>query len=192
MSFRIRMSSVVAAAAATVCAGVAVAGPAPAATAATAQDKAAVLSSWTQTSVSSFNKWKSARANRSSWSAYGFDWSTDYCSSSPDNPLGFEFETPCARHDFGYRNYKAMGTFSSNKARVDSAFYEDLKRVCNTYSQPVKAACDSLAWTYYQAVKLLGSVAVGRAQIERARALLPDDPAVLKELQMTTAQRADL
>ncbi|MFC5218435.1 phospholipase [Streptomyces coerulescens] len=119
-------------------------------------DKPQILSSWTQTSVSSYNTWVAARNNQSAWSAYGFDWSTDYCSSSPDNPFGFPFATSCARHDFGYRNYKAMGTFSANKSRIDSAFYEDLKRVCAGYGGATKAACNSTAWTYYQAVKAFG------------------------------------
>ncbi|MFS4104362.1 phospholipase [Streptomyces sp. PD-S100-1] len=119
-------------------------------------DKPQVLSSWTQTSASSYNSWVAARANQGAWSAYGFDWSTDYCSSSPDNPLGFPFKTSCARHDFGYRNYKAAGRFSTNKARLDDALYADLKRVCAGYSGASKTACDSTAWTYYQAVKALG------------------------------------
>ncbi len=71
-------------------------------------DKPQVLSSWTQTSAASYNSWLSARNNQAGWSAYGFDWSTDYCSWSPDNPFGFPFELSCARHDFGYRNYKAQ------------------------------------------------------------------------------------
>jgi hypothetical protein len=119
-------------------------------------DKPQVLSSWTQTSVSSYNAWVAARNNQSAWSAYGFDWSTDYCSSSPDNPFGFPFATSCARHDFGYRNYKAIGAFDANKSRLDSAFYEDLKRVCANYSGATKSACNSTAWTYYQAVKAFG------------------------------------
>ncbi|MDQ0989969.1 phospholipase [Streptomyces sp. V3I7] len=132
-----------------------VAGTATAATAAPA-DKPQVLSSWTQTSASSYSAWAAARANQSAWSAYGFDWSTDYCSSSPDNPFGFPFATSCARHDFGYRNYKAAGSFDANKPRLDSALYEDLKRVCLNYSGSTKSACDGTAWTYYQAVKALG------------------------------------
>ncbi|TXS50055.1 hypothetical protein EAO75_13520 [Streptomyces sp. uw30] len=119
-------------------------------------DKPQVLSGWTQTSASSYNAWVAARNNQSAWSAYGFDWSTDYCSSSPDNPFGFPFATSCARHDFGYRNYKAIGAFDANKSRVDSAFYEDLKRVCANYSGASKTACNSTAWTYYQAVKAFG------------------------------------
>ncbi|WRZ95797.1 phospholipase [Streptomyces sp. NBC_01007] len=119
-------------------------------------DKPQVLSSWTQTSASSYNLWVAARANQSAWSAYAFDWSTDYCSSSPDNPFGFPFATSCARHDFGYRNYKAAGTFDANKSRLDSGLYADLERVCANYSGATKASCDSTAWTYYQAVKAFG------------------------------------
>ncbi|MEU7472537.1 phospholipase [Streptomyces sp. NPDC044984] len=112
-------------------------------------DKSQVLASWTQTSSSSYSLWTAARANRSAWS-------TDHCSSSPDNPFGFPFSTACARHDFGYRNYKAAGTFSAHKSRLDSAFHEDLKRVCNGYGGATKTACDSTAWTYYQAVRAFG------------------------------------
>ena len=114
-----------------------------------------MLSSWTQTSAASYNSWNSARVNQAAWAEYGFNWSTDYCSSSPDNPLGFTFNLSCYRHDFGYRNYKAVGQFPANKSRLDSAFYEDLKRVCATYNSVVRPACYSLAWTYYQAVKHL-------------------------------------
>ncbi|MFI0960417.1 phospholipase [Streptomyces sp. NPDC021080] len=119
-------------------------------------DKPQVLSNWTQTSASSYNAWVAARANQSAWSAYAFDWSTDYCSTSPDNPFGFPFATSCAHHDFGYRNYKAAGTFDANKSRLDSMFYADLGRVCANYSGATKASCDSTAWTYYQAVKAFG------------------------------------
>ncbi|MFJ3924761.1 phospholipase [Streptomyces sp. NPDC090022] len=119
-------------------------------------DKPTVLSSWTQTSSASFNAWAAARGNQARWAAYHFNWSTDYCSSSPDNPFGFPFQTSCARHDFGYRNYKAAGTFSAHKNRLDDAFYADLKRICAQYSGAKKSSCDATAWTYYQAVRVLG------------------------------------
>ncbi|MFJ4537328.1 phospholipase [Streptomyces tibetensis] len=134
---------------------VTVVGAATSASAAPA-DKPQVLANWTQTSASSYSTWAAARANQTTWAAYGFDWSTDYCSSSPDNPFGFPFSMSCARHDFGYRNYKAAGTFSANKSRLDSAFYEDLKRVCAAYSGGTKTSCTSTAWTYYQAVRAFG------------------------------------
>ena len=87
-----------------------------------------------------------------------FDWSTVWCSAPIIGNTGrsFDFTAACRRHDFGYRNYKALGTFSANKSRLDSAFYEDLKRVCAGYSGASKTACNSTAWTYYQAVKALG------------------------------------
>ncbi|MFJ9099165.1 phospholipase [Streptomyces sp. LUP47B] len=129
--------------------------PASAAQAAPA-DKAAVLSSWTQTGASSYSAFFAARANQGAWSAYGFDWSTDSCTTSPDNPFGFPFANACVRHDFGYRNYTSAGTFDAAKARLDDAFYADLKRVCATYSGVKKTSCDATAWTYYQAVDKLG------------------------------------
>ncbi|MFY1634384.1 phospholipase [Solwaraspora sp. WMMB335] len=138
------------------------------AAAAVPADKPAVLASWTQTSASSYNAWNSARVNQGAWTAYQFDWSTDYCSSSPDNPFGFDFRLSCHRHDFGYRNYKAAGQFSTNKARLDSAFYEDLKRVCARYSGVSQTTCLSLAWTYYQAVRIFGAPVVSAADLERA------------------------
>jgi Prokaryotic phospholipase A2 len=146
---------------------------APAA-AVTLEEKLTVLSSWTQTSSTSYSTWLTARGNQGAWVDYGFDWSTDYCSSSPDNPLGFDFRLSCARHDFGYRNYKAVGQFSANKSRVDSAFYADMKRKCATYNFVVRPACYSLAWTYYQAVVMFGSVIASQADLNRAAAMLPD------------------
>lgn len=146
------------------------------AAAVTRDQKLNVMYSWTQTSASSYNAWNSARLNQGAWSAYAFNWSTDYCSSSPDNPLGFNFNLSCYRHDFGYRNHKAMGVFTStNKARIDSAFYADLKRVCATYNSVVRPACTSLAWTYYQAVSIFGSIAaVSPADLDRAAKMKTD------------------
>ena len=142
----------------------------PSSAALAADSKATVLSNWTQTTAASTNAWNSARLDRGPWASYGFNWSTDYCSSSPDNPLGFDFTLSCWHHDFGYRNYKAMGQFPANKDRVDSMFYADLKRKCATYTSILQPPCYSLAWTYYQAVSVFGSlVAVDRRDIERAR-----------------------
>ncbi|GAA2944084.1 phospholipase [Streptomyces argenteolus] len=128
-------------------------------------DKLQVLSSWTQTSYSSYSAWNTARNNQGAWAAYGFNWTTDYCSTSPDNPFGFPFQKACARHDFGYRNYKAVGLFSANKSRIDSAFYADLKRVCAAYSGSQLEACNTTAWTYYKAVDIFG-VAPAKATTE--------------------------
>jgi hypothetical protein len=144
------------------------------ASAVTVEQKASVLSSWTQTNAASTNAWLGALNNQGAWTAYGFDWSTDYCSSSPDQPLGFDFRLSCHHHDFGYRNYKAMGTFPANKSRIDDMFYFDLKTKCATYNVFVRPACYSLAWTYFQAVSALGSVSVSEVDINRAAKLKSD------------------
>jgi hypothetical protein len=142
--------------------------PTGTANAATA-DKLTVMAGWSQPTAASTASWNQARLNRGAWSGYGFDWSTDYCSASPDNPVGFRFDNPCAHHDFGYRNYKAVGQFPANKDRIDNYFYADLRRVCATYNSLVRPACYSLAWTYYQAVHVFGSLAkVSRADIDKA------------------------
>jgi hypothetical protein len=144
-----------------------VAAAAPAA-AVTAAEKLTVMSDFSQTSAGSYNAWNSARQNQPAWASYNFDWSTDYCSASPDQPLGFDFRLSCHRHDWGYRNYKAMNVFPANKSRIDDAFYADLRRKCATYNAVVRPACTSLAWTYYQAVSLLGALSVSKADLDRA------------------------
>ena len=61
-----------------------------------------------------------------------------------------------------------MAQFPTNKGRIDSAFYADLQRACDTYNVWIRPACDSLAWTYYNAVKVFGNTAVlSKADIER-------------------------
>jgi hypothetical protein len=158
--------------------------PASPATAATIGDKVTVMGRWTQSALTSYNNWNAARQNRTAWTDYTFDWSTDYCSVSPDNPLGFDFKMPCARHDFGYRNYKAVGRFPDNKGHVDDAFYADLRRRCDGYNKYVRPSCDSLAWTYYQAVRVFGNLAVSQADLDRAARLKAQG-----ELQATAAAR---
>ncbi|WP_328303755.1 phospholipase [Streptomyces sp. NBC_00435] len=120
-------------------------------------DKPRVLTSWTQTTGASQSAWTAARGNRVAWAAYGFDWSTDYCTTSPDNPFGFPFRMACARHDFGYRNYKAAMGFPAAKARLDEMFRSDLNRVCARYTGVRRTSCEGTAWTYYQAVRTFGA-----------------------------------
>ncbi|WP_432923450.1 phospholipase [Microbispora sp. CA-135349] len=137
--------------------------------AATLEQRLAALSSFTQPTASSAAGWRSAWQNQQAWADYAFDWSTDLCSSSPDQPLGFDFRMPCRRHDFGYRNYKAVSRFPANKEHVDDAFYFDMRQVCAGYSGVGKSTCDGIAWTYYQAVKQFGALNVTQAQLERIR-----------------------
>jgi hypothetical protein len=141
------------------------------AAAVTAPEKLVQMGAFTQTAAASYTDWYSARQNQSNWAEYGFDWTTDYCSSSPDQPLGYDFRLSCARHDWGYRNYKAMSQFPPNKPRLDDAFYADLRRKCATYSSWTRPACNSLAWTYYQAVVRFGNVSIEKSALDRAATL---------------------
>jgi hypothetical protein len=84
------------------------------------------------------------------------DWSSDGCTDSPDNPLGFPYVPACNRHDFGYQNYRLEDRFTvSAKASIDSNFEADLKYQCTVYNQYV-SICDALADVYYEAVKEFG------------------------------------
>lgn len=141
------------------------------AAAVTLAQKLSVMNSWTQPTTASYNAWNSARQNQGAWAEYAFDWSTDFCSSSPDQPLGFDFRLSCHRHDFGYRNYKQVGQFEANKARIDDAFYFDMRAKCATYNSFVRPACYSVAWTYYQAVRAFGNLSVSQADLDRAAQL---------------------
>jgi hypothetical protein len=156
--------SIVSATAVSIVAAIAIAIPAGAVT---LEDKLSVLSRFSQPTAAGFSDWQAAHANQGEWAEYGFDWSTDLCSASPDQPLGFDFRMPCTRHDFGYRNYKAVGQFDANKGRVDDAFYFDMKQVCSEYSGIPKSTCNGLAWTYYEAVKNFGSVLVSEKKIKQ-------------------------
>jgi hypothetical protein len=62
-----------------------------------------------------------------------------------------------------------VGQFDANKARIDDAFYFDLKRVCAGSSGIPKTTCDGLAWTYYQAVKQFGNLVVTEKQVQQVR-----------------------
>jgi len=83
------------------------------------------------------------------------DWTTDGCTSSPDNPFGFNFVPACHRHDFGYHNYRAQGRFTqSGKLRIDDNFHADLDYQCQFEGLP--SVCRGLADVYYAAVRAFG------------------------------------
>jgi hypothetical protein len=141
-----------------VSAAVLVLGVAPPAAAVTLPQKAAAMVTLTAPTAAGYSAWTAAWQNQGAWTAYGFDWSTDYCTVASDRPFGFDFRMACWRHDFGYRNYHAMGMFPENKEHVDKAFYFDLKAKCRTYSYFLRPSCNTLAWLYYQAVRNAGII----------------------------------
>ncbi|PKS05697.1 hypothetical protein jhhlp_007964 [Lomentospora prolificans] len=85
------------------------------------------------------------------------DWTSDGCTSSPDNPLGFPYVPACNRHDFGYHNYRNQGRFTeSNKLRIDNNFKTDLYYQCESVSSLTRGLCRALADVYYAAVRAFG------------------------------------
>ncbi|KAM0245774.1 hypothetical protein ACHAQJ_010457 [Trichoderma viride] len=83
------------------------------------------------------------------------DWTSDGCTSSPDNPFGFPFVPACNRHDFGYQNYRLQNRFTdSGKLSIDNNFKSDLYYQCQSSSVP--SVCKALADVYYAAVRAFG------------------------------------
>jgi hypothetical protein len=124
-------------------------------------------------------------SNRNSKNPAELDWDSDGCSSSPDNPFGFDCTSPfpslsiytfnfdvivldsCYRHDFGYRNFKAQGRFTdANKARIDSNFKNDMFNQCK--SERFGDACEATATVYYEAVKAFGKKKAAEIQARMA------------------------
>lgn len=96
-------------------------------------------------------------AARDAQSPAGLDWSTDGCTSAPDDPFGFDFLPSCYRHDFGYRNYKAQNRFSdAGKSSIDRNFKDDLYDQCASEDEDAQDICEFTADVYYEAVVLFG------------------------------------
>jgi len=94
-----------------------------------------------------------------------YDWTTDDCSVpvGGTTQIAVDFEHPCHRHDFGYRNYKRIETDHGQdvwnevqKLVVDDQFLEDTRSVCAPRSLVARPVC--LAWSqiFYWAVRLFG------------------------------------
>ncbi|NYH78003.1 hypothetical protein FHR84_001325 [Actinopolyspora biskrensis] len=93
------------------------------------------------------------------------DWSSDACSYSPDEPLGYEFTESCLRHDFGYRNYENQGRFTEdNRLSIDDNFRADMYSACAG-----DTACERAADVYYFAVRQFGASSDNTAEaVDRA------------------------
>ncbi len=116
--------------------------------------------------TTSLNGFQTVRAQQPY--ASQLDWSSDGCSNSPDNPLGWNFVKACHRHDFGYRNYKRQARFTeSTRLSIDNNFKDDLYEICNG-----NWACNRTADVYYAAVRQFGNSSVSTAQaVDRAVAV---------------------
>ncbi|MBV2367101.1 phospholipase [Streptomonospora nanhaiensis] len=92
------------------------------------------------------------------------DWSSDSCSWSPDQPIGYDFDPGCKRHDFGYRNYELQARFTEeNRLRIDDNFRDDLYGICDG-----DWLCRGVADIYYAAVRQFGGSGATTADALRA------------------------
>ena len=72
----------------------------------------------------------------------------------------FNFTLACSRHDFGWRNLKAVHSDDSpiwhvgNKDRVDAGFLYDMRLQCQGMSPVWRIGCDTTARLYYTAIRL--------------------------------------
>ncbi|WP_345484724.1 phospholipase A2 [Planotetraspora phitsanulokensis] len=77
----------------------------------------------------------------------------DYCTKSPDKPLGYDFRQACMMHDYGLA-LRNMG-YVSSKRQVDDVFYYVLYYgVCSHYFW--KGTCRGIAYKYYLMVRAFG------------------------------------
>ncbi|KAI9103024.1 phospholipase A2 domain-containing protein [Phlyctochytrium arcticum] len=113
-----------------------------------------LLLQWTQPNEVSRLQFVEANKTMDVFSApspYSLIFATDGCDKSPDAFENFDFGPACARHDFGYDNYKAIDALGPNKDRLDLMLYHDLREICGD-----SAACNAVAIVYYKAVQVGG------------------------------------
>ena len=87
-------------------------------------------------------------------------WESDGCSAPVLGSGPFDFSLACYRHDFGWRNLKAIHADEvpvwtvGNKDRVDAGFLWDMRTRCSSLSPILRIGCDTTARVYYTAVRL--------------------------------------
>lgn len=72
------------------------------------------------------------------------------------------FKPMCARHDFGYRNYRKQhrNTSEAKRHRIDKRFKKDMEKYrCKPMWWLKEKACDGAAWGFYQSVDKFGKPA---------------------------------
>ncbi len=93
-----------------------------------------------------------------------FDWSSDGCSTPFPAGLGdtgrsFDFRAACVRHDFGYRNAKRLGVWSSvERRRIDDRLLVEMRADCDPRPWTQRSACLGWARLYYEAVRSFGGI----------------------------------
>ncbi|KAM4066444.1 prokaryotic phospholipase A2 domain-containing protein [Hirsutella rhossiliensis] len=79
----------------------------------------------------------------------GFEWWTDGCTASPDEPMpGLNYTKSCRRHDFCYHTLKKQGRFYRNvKTEVDNIFFKDMNDACASVPEDKKK--DTPWWMFW-------------------------------------------
>ena len=87
------------------------------------------------------------------------DWSNDGCSAPIVGSEGrsFNFRTACDRHDFGYRNFKAIGLFdTSTRTLIDEQLHRDMNKACDSQRRTFKVRCIAWSEIFYTMVRAAG------------------------------------
>ncbi len=131
------------------------------------------------TTLSTFVRNRDNRGYRDRY--WYYDWSTDECSSAPNNPpvpvgafvSSVSFTSACRRHDFGYRNLKRLQAeynrenapnrphywSDGHRHQVDNTLLRDMRTSCRgrfgKYS-PYRASCYAVSELYYYGVTRFG------------------------------------
>ena len=87
------------------------------------------------------------------------DWSHDGCSAPIVGSEGrsFNFRTACDRHDFGYRNFKALGLIdTSTRTLIDEQLHHDMNRACDSQRRTFKVRCIAWSEIFYTMVRAAG------------------------------------
>ena len=87
------------------------------------------------------------------------DWTTDGCSAPVVGSAGrsFNFRSACARHDFGYRNYKRLLLLDEHiREQIDRQFRLDIESSCATKARTLRIRCFAWSEIFFIAVRVNG------------------------------------
>jgi hypothetical protein len=87
------------------------------------------------------------------------NWTSDGCSAPIVGSQGrsFNFRAACDRHDFGYRNFKALAIFdTSTRKLIDEQLHRDMNTYCNSQRRTFKVRCIAWSEIFYTMVRAAG------------------------------------
>jgi hypothetical protein len=87
------------------------------------------------------------------------NWTSDGCSAPIVGSEGrsFNFRAACDRHDFGYRNFKALGLFdTTTRILIDEQLHRDMNRACDSQRRTFKVRCIAWSEIFYTMVRAAG------------------------------------